>query len=77
MSKPVNASGFLFMSELLVAALKSLESNATVTTFTGAMRDAGLELEFEVHITKVDGKPLPRMARRAANKAQAALRGER
>lgn len=77
MNAPVNASGFLFMSELIVAALKALENGATVTQFTGAMRETGLDLEFEVRITKVDGKPLPRMTRNVANKAQAALRGER
>lgn len=59
-SKPIDANNFVFFPDLMIAALKGLERGATVTRYHHEAPRADIAVEFEVRITKLNGKSLPR-----------------
>ncbi|MDC2861680.1 hypothetical protein [Delftia sp. DT-2] len=60
---PKNADSFMFFADFAKELLLTLKSNATVERFV-LDRTGNCPIEFEVQITKLGGKKLPRILKK-------------
>lgn len=67
-NRTLDANGFIFFVDLLLASLQRMESGVSVTRYAGRLPQSGLDIEFEVQITKLDGYPVPRVTDAAVSR---------
>jgi hypothetical protein len=60
---PKNVDSFMFFADFAKELLLTLQSNATVERFV-LDRTGNCPIEFEVQITKIGGKKLPRVLKK-------------
>lgn len=69
----VDTTDFMFFPQFVLALVKAMEQGKTVIEFKRGRSAPGhdhIDIEFEVRITKFDGKPLPRITQRMLQKAK-------